>query len=538
MTNLYEYIVVGSGPTGAMAAQTLVESGVDILMLDVGITDTTYPSTIPDKDYLSIRQEEDDQYKYLIGRDLEGISWGKVGKGEQITPPRKYILEESNTLLPVRSKNFSVVESLAYGGLGSGWGIGCWTWSTTEMVHASLNPDKMQLAYQTVLDRIGISATPDDAQDYTIGNLTRYDRSATLDKPHSRIYAAYKHKQLQLKRKGFIMGRPPLALITKDRNDRKKYAYKEMEYYTDKDKSAYRPWITVDALRKKQNFTYIGNKLVISFREIKDSIEVVAIDTVSKKEVVYTTKKLILAAGIFGTARIVLRSQNTSKSTRLPLLANPYSYLPCIQPFMLGKPAEKRKLGFANLSLFLDEKGDNADASMASLYGYQSLMLFRMARQVPLNFRDTRPLLQYLISGLVIMGIHHPDRPSAQKYVRLIPDASSITNDTLDIHYHLSDQETAENKRREKKYISAMRSMGVFPLKKFNPGNGASIHYAGTLPFSRSPKPFTLSATGKLHGTKRVFVADGSGFTYLPAKGLTFTLMANAHIIAQEALND
>jgi hypothetical protein len=30
-----------------------------------------------------------------------------------------------------------------------------------------------------------------------------------------------------------------------------------------------------------------------------------------------------------------------------------------------------------------------------------------------------------------------------------------------------------------------------------------------------------------------VFVADGSGFRYLPANGHTFTLMANAHVVAQ-----
>ena len=59
------------------------------------------------------------------------------------------------------------------------------------------------------------------------------------------------------------------------------------------------------------------------------------------------------------------------------------------------------------------------------------------------------------------------------------------------------------------------------------------MHYAGTLPFSDDPQPFTLGTGGRLAGTRRVFVADGSGFRYLPANGLTLTLMANAHRIAQ-----
>ena len=42
----------------------------------------------------------------------------------------------------------------------------------------------------------------------------------------------------------------------------------------------------------------------------------------------------------------------------------------------------------------------------------------------------------------------------------------------------------------------------------------------------------TIDVPGTLHGTREVFVADGSAFRYLPAKGLTFTLMANADRVA------
>ncbi|HEX6416351.1 MAG TPA: GMC oxidoreductase [Candidatus Saccharimonadales bacterium] len=534
----YEYIVVGSGCTAAMAAQTLVESGANVLMIDAGVTDKKYARLIPDKDYLSIRKTEKDQYRYLVGDSLEGITWGSVGKGEQITPPRKYILAKTDEILPTKSENFSVVESLAYGGLGSGWGIGTWMWSDKELEKAGLNPEEMAPAYQTVLDRIGISATNDDAQEYTIRSLKNYDKSASADAIHSRIYKKYKKKREYLKKLGFVMGRAPLALITKDRGSRKKYDYSEMEYYSDKKQSAYRPWITINQLKKKTNFTYVSGQLVTKFEENKSGVIITTQDIDNQKKNTFSAKKLVLAAGIFGTARIVLRSQPSKDSSRLPLLCNPYSYVPCIHPASLGRPAEKKKLGFANLSFFLDEASDNSKASMASLYGYQSLMLFRMARQVPLNFKDARVFLQYLLSGLLIMGIHHPDSPSPDKYVSLEKDSSSPTNDSLKVHYKLSKEEIAENKRREKKYMRAMRSLGAFPLKKFAPGNGASIHYAGTLPFSSTPSVHTLDTKGKLHGTKNVYVADGSGFTYLPAKGLTFSLMANAHRTAMEVLND
>lgn len=535
----YEYIVVGSGCTGAMAAQTLVEAKADIAMLDVGETDPNYQKVLPkNKTFLSIRKNEQDQYKYLIGENFEGISWGKVGKGEQITPPRKHIFKSVEKLLPVISDSFFPAESLGYGGLGIGWGVGCWEFSQQEIAKAGLNYEKMQLAYNTVSERIGISATKDSASDYTLGSLQTYHPSPKIDRNHEVIYKNYLKKESSFKKDGFIMGRAPLAVITQDKDQRKKYGYKELDFYSDSDKSAYRPWITVDILKKSPHFTYIGNQLVVRFKEFSNYTEVYSLNTKTGNQETFRCKRLILAPGVLGSARIVLRSLNKKKNTRLPLLCNPYSYVPCIQPSMLGKAAEPKKLGFAQLSLFLDEDGGHSDVAMASLYGYQSLMLFRIARQAPLNFNDSRILFQYLSPAIVIMGIHQPDTPKSTKYLQLVDSKTSPTGDALKVSYKLSEKEKEARRRREAKYMKMARKLHVYPLKKIDPGAGASIHYAGTIPFSDKEKPFTLSKSGRLHGTKTVYVADGSGFTYLPAKGLTFSLMANAHITAENALNN
>lgn len=533
----YQYIVVGSGCTGAMAAQTLVEAGVEVAMLDVGETDPNYQKAIPkNRNFLSVRKNEQDQYKYLIGKNFEGISWGKVGKGEQITPPRKHIFKSVEKLIPVISKTFLPAESLGYGGLGIGWGVGCWEFSRQELEKAGLNYEKMQSAYNIVSNRIGVSATKDSASNYTLGPLESYHPSPKIDRNHEIIYKNYLKKESSFKKDGFIMGRAPLAVITKDKDQRKKYEYKELDFYSDSDQSAYRPWITVDKLRKSPHLTYIGNQLVMRFKEFPDYTEVYSLDTKTGGQGTFRCKKLILTPGVLGSARIVLRSLGKNKNIRLPLLCNPYSYVPCIQPRMLGKGAEPKKLGFAQLSLFLDESGDHTNVAMASLYGYQSLMLFRIARQAPLNFNDSRILFQYLSPAIVIMGIHQPDAPSSTKYLQLVDSKTSPTGDALKASYELSEDEKEARRRREAKYMNMARKLHIYPLKKIDPGAGSSIHYAGTIPFSDKEEPFTLSKSGRLHGTKTVFVADGSGFTYLPAKGLTFSLMANAHITAENAL--
>ena len=117
------YIVVGSGCTGAMATQTLVQAGVDVLMLDAGNTDETYKNLIPEKDFTSIRQTEENQNDYLLGKKFESISWDKIGSASQLTPPRKFMVNEVEKFLEIFSNSFFPVESL----LTVGWGMdGVW----------------------------------------------------------------------------------------------------------------------------------------------------------------------------------------------------------------------------------------------------------------------------------------------------------------------------------------------------------------------------------------------------------------------------
>lgn len=535
--NTFDYVVVGSGCSGAMAAQTLVEGGVNVTMLDVGERDESYQHIVPDKDFISIRRTESDQYRYFIGSSLEGIGWGKVGKGEQITPPRKYINRGVDQYLAMSSDSFHPLESLAYGGLGTSWGLQCWEYSPAELGEVGLDPVLMESAYNTVSQRIGISATKDDAAEYTLGKLNNYQPSPNMDQNHKYIYGKYRNKKEQLHRQGLYIGRTPLALLTKDLDGRKKYAYRDMDFYSDKDQSAWRPWITVNSLKKKKNFNYLSGHLVLSFDEKNNFIEITCLETTSNSITTFRCKKMIIATGALGSARIVLRSYK-KEGTRLPILCNPYTYIPCLQPSMFGREAEKDKLGFAQLSVFLDENKNNYDVSVGSLYSYQSLMLFRIIRQVPMAFSNARPLLRYLAPGIVILGTHHPDKSSDHKFLSLTADKSSSTGDRLMANYSLVDAEKNEFLRRERKIMKGMRSLSTYPIKRMDPGYGASIHYAGTLPFSDTAKEYSLAPNGRLHGSRSVYVADSSGFRYLPSRGLTFSLMANAHITAKGVLED
>ena len=64
---------------------------------------------------------------------------------------------------------------------------------------------------------------------------------------------------------------------------------------------------------------------------------------------------------------------------------------------------------------------------------------------------------------------------------------------------------------------------------------GASVHYAGTLPMTRTPAPFTVTENCQSRDFENLFLVDGATFPFLPAKNITFTLMANAVRVAETA---
>ena len=82
-------------------------------------------------------------------------------------------------------------------------------------------------------------------------------------------------------------------------------------------------------------------------------------------------------------------------------------------------------------------------------------------------------------------------------------------------------------------FTNALFKTGCLPLAENKMDPGSAVHYAGTLPFNSTSKKFYLNIDGKLNCTSNVYVIDGSGFKFLPANGISFSLMANADRIAR-----
>ena len=159
-----------------------------------------------------------------------------------------------------------------------------------------------------------------------------------------------------------------------------------------------------------------------------------------------------------------------------------------------------------------------------------------MIKESPLNLKVSRLLFKFLEPSLVIVGFHISKGKTDKDFLILEKNKDAFTKDKLVITSEENKEEISSEATSVKKLKKLLRKLRCFPLKVLKTPKGASIHYAGTLPYSKTNKALTTNLNGKLATTKNVFIVDASSLTYLPAKGVTLTAMANAHRIALKSL--
>jgi hypothetical protein len=522
---MIDVIVVGSGPGGTNAAARLVESGRSVLMLDFGNRDAHYANLVPSRSFLRLRHDDPEQHRYLLGDEFEGIPFGAVRVGAQLTPPRSYALADAAERMPVDAPGFAVSMSLARGGLGVAWGAGVFPFSDDELRGMDLDLATMQPHYDAVAARIGVAGAQDDL-------LRFYPPSPTMmpaldaDTNGTELLARYQRRRAALNAAGFHLGRPRIAVCSQPFRGREAYAYHDLDFWADVGRSIYRPMWTLDELERMPGFTYRPRCLVRGFVDQEGSVRVEAAHADTGVPERHEARALVLAAGTFGTARLVLRSFERY-DTPVPLVSNPYTYVPTLNLGMIGRETRDARSSQGQLTAILEREQPHHRLVQTQVFSYRSLLTFKLMKELPLAARQSRRMLQVLMPCFAILGIHHEDRPSPSKTC-MLRRSPGDDPDTLAIRYQSSEAEERTQREDEAVLLRCFRKLGCIALKRIRPGNGSSIHYAGTFPISREDRPLTCDRDSRLRGTRSVYLADGSVFPWLPPKGLTFNIMANA----------
>lgn len=521
-----DVLVIGSGAGGVQTASALLERGLTVRMLDYGNEDPGYGALVPPVPFTELRRSDPAQHRYLLGEAFEGISLGALRAGAQLTPARLHIHADSARVLPTDASGFSFLESLAVGGLATGWGAAVCPFDDLDLEGFPLTRAQLAPHYERVAERIGVSGARDDLL-ASYGDSSWLLPPLELDSGAESLLARYAKKRRTVNARGLLLGRARLAVCSTQHRGRGPYRYLDTDYYADVDRSVYRPRWTLEELRRSPRFHYLGRRLAHSFVDSPSgTVRVRARIVGSDEEEVHEARALILAAGPLGTARIALRSLGRY-DVPAPLLSNPYTYAVALNGNLLGRAPRDRRYSLTQLFGLFRPSEPGLRSVHVQLYSYRSLLTFKLLPHLPLPMRESLKLLTKVIPYLMLLGMNHEDRPAPSKYC-VLRRGEPGREDRLELHYKETAEEEGQRDREEALFLAGMRSLRCLTLRTVRSGPGMSLHYGGMLPMSESGDELTCTPDCLLVGTRAVYVVDAACFPRLPSKGLTFTMMANA----------
>jgi hypothetical protein len=531
-----DVIVVGSGISGTAVAKTLVDHGVRTQMIDIGFDDPSLRRLIPDMPYSELRRTDPSQARYFIGDRLQGVPPQGIKVGAQLTPPRQFIHRDAEYLLPFVPGGFTPLQSTSLGGLGAGWGAACSMFSAAELSAAGLPVDDFPALYRCAASMIGISADLDSpVAQWLWSPAVPVQPPLDVDENARRILDRADRVQNRLVRLGVHVGSIPMAILTQDVPPRRANPYYDMDFYGDSGMSVFRPRYLVSEMMTRENFSYTPGYAVVRVSRTPEYVEVAARSTRSQEIVCFTAKRVVLCAGAINTGRIALNSLGLV-NRRTTLLCNPYTYFPCVNLAMLGRIATERRHSLAQFGgVLLSPERDSVDG-VFQMYSYRSLLLFKLAKEMPLPPRYGLLVARALVNALAIFGLFFKDVQSNQKSLQILPGPADQPP-TLAFDYNLSSDEAEWRRQSEERFRRALFAMGCVPMGRIHPGHAGSIHYAGTVPVFNPLIPgFHTNATGEIDPLPGVYAGDSAPWTFLPAKGLSFTLAANGIRVARNVL--
>src|SRR3989344_1433298 len=296
------------------------------------------------------------------------------------------------------------------------------------------------------------------------------------------------------------------------------------------DKQVYRLPITIsyhcseviEKMKKSKNFKYIPNHLVYKFKEEEGFLELES-KLINKSTVIkIKTKYLILAAGAINSTKILLRSLNLY-NFKTPFLTKKLYAIVCLNTriLLMKKNTDNDKIGqvaMSNKDYFIQFYRGNPNAlKKAILY-------------IPLPENHASKLFSFIIPKIIIADVRFPTFPSREKFSFL------TRNEILEISFHQTSKEINIQKNKLNKIKKKLFSLGFIPLKIIT--NDVTSHYSNGVPIQVKPGKLSSDKYGKLHQSKRVYLADSSIWRMLPAKPPTLTIMANARRVGKHVLKN
>jgi len=528
--------IVGSGASGVHFALSVLKKGHQVTMLDVGYTG---PQSVNPRDTLNeLKCRLDDPAAYFLGENFESVVTPDCGKEIYGFPPNKLYIFKHPPGFREHCRGFEPLFSFARGGLAQAWTGGSYPFNDKDLEGFPFGYKELEPHYEEVAKRIGLIGIDDDlAQFYPLHkNLLsplRFDEHSKL-----LIDRYQKKREALIKKHRIYMGRSRIAVLTHDQDNRKACDYSGRCIWGCPGNSLYVPDVTLEQCLKFENFKYIPNRWVSHFNIDSNNriTGIVAYEPGRTNPIEYPVETLVLAAGTLSSAKIYLDSVFFKSGEILQLqgiMDNRQILVPFISLPMLGKDFDPDTYQYHQLAIgFEMEDGDYIHGQITTL---KTALMQPVLQFMPLDWKTASFLGRNLHAAMGVVNVNYSDTRRPENYISIKPGKGD-TFSTLNINYtppQTEKKKISDSLKRVKKFFSALGTI-VPPGQSHIRPMGASVHYSGTLPMSEKPKPQSLSPNCKSYDFENLYFIDGTSLPFLPAKNLTFTLMANAVRVAEK----
>jgi choline dehydrogenase-like flavoprotein len=214
------------------------------------------------------------------------------------------------------------------------------------------------------------------------------------------------------------------------------------------------------------------------------------------------------------------------------LMDNRQLMVPFLTLPMIGRPSSTHSYQFHQLALGIE--GDRAEEYVhGQMTALKAASVHPIVQSMPVDTRSALAIFRATHAALGVANVWLHDRRREGNVVTIRPGG-----DTGRTAMVLRYAPAADDGNRVARVLRTLRK-ALWKLGAIVPPGmtkvlplGSSIHYAGTMPMTREPRPMAVSPDCRSYDFGNLILADGATFPFLPAKNLTYTLMANAVRVA------
>jgi choline dehydrogenase-like flavoprotein len=515
------HYVVGSGPAGVSCAKALLAHGLDVTMLDGGL------QLEPEREFRlqSMRSQPPETWSGDTGKFLkDGMTSGASGIPLKLAYGSDYPYRVPPAAPKVEFDSADSSPSYALGGLSTVWGSAVMPWQQRDMTGWPINAAELEEGYRAVGRWMPLSARTDDlATDFPL--FCDDPDPMPLSHQASGMLSDLDAHKRQLNQKGISFGTARIAVAAN------RCVTCGLCMYGCPYRLIYSTGRTVEEMRADPHFIYIPGVVVRSVTEKGSAVTITALDT-ANHEVKFEADRVYLAAGVYNTSAILLRSLNLYNRP-VRLFDSQYFLLPALRFASAGKVTQENLHTLAQLFLEVMDPAISPHTIHLQTYTYNDLFVAPIEQKLgPL--RPLFPLQQFLSRLILFQGYLHSTH-SAQLVATLIHRGSVQcgSDDVLQVRGLTNPETRPTLKKLIRKLLAlapAMRAVPLVPLLQTGkPGRG--YHSGGTFPMRISPSAGETDIYGRPAGLARVHAVDSTIFPSVAATTITLTAMANAYRI-------